>query len=214
MIRLFSFILISLIAALSAATPVLAQDRLPAMEVSLRDVNGNGVAGATVTIRDRSGQQVFVTTQTDVAGVARIDQVPVDTVRVAVSGTLPTGIALLQEGDDALGMRVWLDAVTVPVALRVEPDGRVVPDPLLMFAQEGIDEASLLKPIPTAPLAPTQPATLTPSGAVDAPVAAPPAAQPGDAPSTPQTGLLRGLLLVLALGCGIGLVLWLERRRA
>jgi hypothetical protein len=213
MVRLFSFIFISLLAALSASTPVLAQERLPALEISLRDVNGNAVVGATITIRDRSGQQVFVTTQTDAAGVARIDQVPVDTVRVAVSGSLPTGISLLQEGDDALGMRVWLDAVTVPVALRVEPDGRVVPDPLLMFAQEGIDEASLLNPIPTASLAPTQPAALTPSGVADAPSAVSPVGAPNTAPATPQTGVLRGLLLVLALGCGIGLVLWLERRR-
>ncbi len=213
MVRLFSFIFISLIAAFSAPIPALAQERQPALEISIRDVNGSGVAGVTVTIRDRSGQQAFVTTQTDAAGVARIDQVPVDTVRVAVSGTLPTGIALLQEGNDALGMRVWLDAVTVPVALRVEPDGRVVPDPLLMFAQEGIDEASRLNPIPTAPLAPTQPATLNPSGASEAPIPTT-AAQPDDAPENSQNNLLHGLLLVLALGCGIGAVLWLERRRA
>lgn len=213
MVRLLCLIFISLIAVFSAPLPALAQERPPALEISLRDVNGSGVAGVTVTIRDRSGQQVFVTTQTDAAGIARIDQVPVDTVRVAVSGTLPTGISLFQEGDDALGMRVWLDAVTVPVALRVEPDGRVVPDPLLMFAQEGIDDAGLLNPIPTAPIAPTQPAILTPSGAIDASAPSAPDTQPGDASATPQTGGLLGLFLVLALGCGIGFVLWLERRR-
>lgn len=204
--RWFSILIFSLLSSVGVAPASTLAQSAPALVITVRDVGGAGIAGATVVVRDSSGQRTFATATTDAAGRASIKRVPVATVRVAVGGALPQGVPLTQEGDDQFGMRVWLDAVTTSVDFRVEPDGRVVPDPA-MFAREGVDTQ-----IAPAPLAPTLAGL---PSAPPTPLVSPPAPPVDPAePATPEPGAfsLRALLLVLALAGAIGAMVLFERR--
>jgi hypothetical protein len=204
--RWFSILIFSLLSSVGVAPAAALAQSAPALVITVRNVHGAGVAGATVVVRDGSGQRTFATATTDTAGRASIERVPVATVRVAVSGALPQGMPLTQEGDDHFGMRVWLDAVTTSVDFRVEPDGRVVPDPT-MFAREGVDAqiapaplAPTLAGLPSAPPTPLASRTALPVDPAE--------------PATPEPAALslRALLLVLALAGAIGAVVMFERR--
>lgn len=189
---------------------VLAQPS-PVLVVTLKDAAGQGVPGVMVLVRDRSGQQLLGDGQTGPDGWVTVEDVPAAEVRVAVRGATD-GIPLVQLGDDAEGILVFLDAPTVVVDLRVEDGGQVVPDPSMFAAEHTPASAAAL---PTASLAATSVAVtgtqtragtvaVTTTGAVDAgsPVHQ---ARGGD-------GWLLGPLLILGLVAAIVAVLAHERR--
>lgn len=104
--------------------------------VTIQDVSGQGVANVQLIVRDSSGQVDLARVQTNEVGVAAVDGVVVSDVRIMVVGVLATGQSLILRGDDALGIRVFLDAGTTTVQLRVEVDGTVIPDPATEIVQE------------------------------------------------------------------------------
>lgn len=184
----------------------------PALVVTLRDSDGHGVAGATVLAWDRSGQQILGEAQTDADGRATIERVPVAEVRVAVRGTVG-GASLVQPGDDALGILIFLDAPTVTLDLLVEEGGMVVPDPS-MFALEQAPASATA--VPTAPLAATSVAHA--GVAVPTPVASVAVGEGGAGAHSSSApgggGWLLGLLLILGILAAIVLLLAHQRRAA
>lgn len=113
--------------------------------VTLRDVAGLGVANVQVIVRDVTGERDLVRAATDADGVAAIRGIVISDIRVAVVGTLPGGQRLLLRGDDARGIHVFLGAGATGIALRVENDGTVIPDP-----SEIVQEMTQLDDTPAA----------------------------------------------------------------
>jgi hypothetical protein len=138
---------------LSLPRPLAAQTHTT-LRVTIHDVSGQGLAGITVIVRSESGQELARQT-TDAAGSAVFVSLPA-VVRVAVVGQARGGPQLVQLGDDAAGVRLDLAQASgeLNLALRVERDGLVLPDPATMLAlEEGgavVEEAA---PFPTALLA-------------------------------------------------------------
>lgn len=220
---------IGVVLALVLPAVVRAQAPLPALTVSLRDSADAAVVGAQVVVRTEDGRHDLQQAQTDVEGMAHLTNIPAQAIRVFVSGTLASGVALRLEGPDATGIAVFLGAPPTELFLRVEPDGLVRPDPVRHTAPvlDGpavrVDEQAAIQatlwpeaPRPAAATAPTP--ALTPSpGATPAPAAV--VAVGVGAPETtplaadpPAPAWLPWLLLALLVGIGL-LILWERRRR-
>jgi hypothetical protein len=124
------------------------------LRVTLHDVDGRGLSGITVIVRDEEGQELARQT-TDAEGSAAFVGLPA-VVRVAVAGQAHRGPQLVQLGDDARGVRLdLLQASGEPhLALRVERDGLVLPDPATMLSlEESGAVVEEVAPFPTALLA-------------------------------------------------------------
>lgn len=186
----------------------------PALLVTLRDGNGQGVAGATISIRDHAGRELFTGT-TDAEGQVALEQVPTPELRVAVSGTAG-GVKLVQLGDDAEGVVLYAGAPPVTLDLRVDAGGVVIPDPATMIQLDPVE-------VPTAPVGAASSAASDASTGVlptaeQLPAAATTPATSGPAPATGESssgrGLIIGVIAIAAALGGIGLVLAHERRVA
>ena len=114
-----------------------AQGTEVVMSISLRDVAGAGVDGATITIRDLAGRVALTRGTTDAYGMARMAlSAPPNRVRVAADGHLSSGVSLFQRNPDADGMLLFLNGPAVHLDLRVEPDGAVILDPETMISAD------------------------------------------------------------------------------
>jgi hypothetical protein len=195
--------------------------------VTLRDERGLGVAGVAVVVREAEGSAILATARTNAAGEAQVKEISAPMVRVLVRGQLPTGRPLSLTGQDAQGIRVFLDSGPVQLDLRVGDDGRVVPDVTMFVKERARAVASAVPIVPLNPLNPLPPAptatgwnsaelspvvTALPTAVVTdtivglAEVELPPASPSRQSP----------LLLVLVLLClvALALVLLVSRRRA
>jgi hypothetical protein len=174
----------------------------PALVVTLRDTDGQGVPGVTVEVRDIDGGALAHAT-TDGAGEALFATLPHGSVRVAVTGRMG-GVALRQTGQDSEGVLLMGDGPACVLDLRVAPDGQVIPDP-----------ASMIAPDPASPsLAPgvgipprSGDADVTAVAQAATPTHAEPAA---DAPSSEPGSPVPVLLLALS-GSLLGLVFLMWR---
>ncbi|MFN8567035.1 MAG: hypothetical protein U0Z44_05815 [Kouleothrix sp.] len=182
----------------------------PDLIVTLRDEQGQGVL-ANITVLAPAGTPVLARATTDAQGRAVIETLPISEVRVLVEGQLPNGVRLVQRGDDAKGIRLWLDAESTQLDLRVNPDGTIEPDPATMIEPEG----SAIEPTSTPAAAPTvaavpqptrRPAP-TPRPAMPTPAAA---VQAGEPPAAALP--LGGIALAVLLGGAIVAVLAARRR--
>jgi hypothetical protein len=182
-------------------TPVSAA-QAPALVVTLRDAEGQGVPGVIVEVRDQDGH-VLARATTDGAGEALFATLPHISLRVAVAGRMG-GVALRQIGQDAEGVLLVGDIPTHVLDLRVAPDGLVVPDP-----------ASMIAPDPVGPMVASgvsipprsSDATVTAVAEAAARTHGEPAA---DAPSTePGSPVL--ILLLALVGSLLGLVVLMWR---
>lgn len=182
----------------------------PDLIVTLRDEQGQGVV-ANITVLAPAGTPVLARATTDAQGRAVIETLPISEVRVLVEGQLPNGVRLVQRGDDAKGIRLWLDAESTQLDLRVNPDGTIEPDPATMIEPEG----SAIEPTSTPAAAPTvaavpqptrRPAP-TPRPAMPTPAAA---VQAGEPPAAALP--LGGIALAVLLGGAIVAVLAARRR--
>jgi len=133
--------LCSLVSHVAAAAPP------HTLTVTLRDVRGVGIAGATITVRDEAGSIDLAHTTTDSQGTATLPNLTAEIVRVAASGTLVDGTPLSQRGQDARGIWLLLDAPLVQLDLRSELNGAIIPNPTTMISND--------VPIPATPDAPT-----------------------------------------------------------
>ncbi|HEU4328494.1 MAG TPA: hypothetical protein VFS21_35480 [Roseiflexaceae bacterium] len=185
-----------------------------ALTVTLRDSHDQAVAGAAMQLR--VGAAVQDAGELDAAGQAELCA-PAGTVRVAVSGQLPSGVPLVLPGQDADGIQLRIGDAPARLHLRVEEDGMVLPDPLTMWAREpGPPVATLpATTLPATPAATLPALPILPPAAPTASVAVvTPATVPSRTPSDVPTDLLvSGALLILALLLVGGWWLW-ERRAA
>lgn len=98
--------------------------------VTIRDGNGRGLPGVTVTVRDQAEREVFIGT-TNAQGQVGLEKVPAPELRVVVSGTVG-GVNLVQLGDDAEGVQIYAATPPVSLDLRVDGGGMVIPDPAMI----------------------------------------------------------------------------------
>jgi hypothetical protein len=179
------------------------------LTVTLRDVDGAGIAGATITVRDEAGTHDLAHTTTDAQGSATLPNLTADVVRVAVSGTLADGTPLNQRGQDAHGIWLLLDAPLVQLDLRSERNGAIIPDPTTMISPDAPIPATPPATLEVATFAPTPAATtrvptsaaIVPTVAVGVPTAIPfaalpPAAAPPDAPTIRPSVIGQGMVIV------------------
>jgi hypothetical protein len=175
--------------------------------ILVRDVAGDPLAGVAVTVSDRSGGEVLARATTSSEGQASFDSLPTQDVRVAVSGSLPTGVPLRLEGADARGIAAILGAPPVRIELRVEPDGLVQPDPATMIAPDvGVPVAT---GAPLLPVSTAVPTVAPPSPSIEESVTAPAGDQ---VPALDGPLFAIGLVLVLCLGIAAALLLALHLR--
>jgi hypothetical protein len=189
----------------------LAQPQSPDLTVTLHDVAGAPLVGATVIVRDASGSQTLAQATTDANGAASFAHLMESQVRIAIVGTLPNGTKLYQPGNDATGISFLLNPLPATLALRSEADGMIIPDPAAMAREIGVPVATAGAAIPTAPIAPT----VSVAQAVAAPPAAVPAIVVSTAAAPSSTGnqqiWLGVAALILLIGAGIG-ILVVQRR--
>lgn len=182
----------------------------PDLIVTLRDEQGQGVV-ANITVLAPAGTPVLARATTDAQGRAVIETLPISEVRVLVEGRLPNGVRLVQRGDDAKGIRLWLDAESTQLDLRVNPDGTIEPDPATMIEPEGsaIEPTSTPAAMPTVAAVPqpTRRPAPTPRPAMPTPAAA---VQAGEPPAAALP--LGGIALAVLLGGAIVAVLAARRR--
>lgn len=182
----------------------------PDLIVTLRDEQGQGVL-ANITVLAPAGTPVLARATTDAQGRAVIETLPISEVRVLVEGQLPNGVRLVQRGDDAKGIRLWLDAESTQLDLRVNPDGTIEPDPATMIEPEGgvIEPTSTPAAAPTVAAVPqpTRRPAPTPRPAMPTPAAA---VQAGEPPAAALP--LGGIALAVLLGGAIVAVLAARRR--
>jgi hypothetical protein len=209
--RLIVFALLALVFRVSGMT--LAQEP-PDLVVTLRDSAHRGVI-ATVSVRDETGQQELARATTDAGGRASFSQVQESRVRVVIDGS-HSGVRLYQDGSDANGIALLLSAPPTRLDLRVDTDGRVVPDPATMIVPD--------QDIPRYPTAPFVAPTIAVSPIAVGTTALPRVSStPADVPTArpiqrdPQTvgAQISPHYLLLALLWGVGVVallLWLRRR--
>lgn len=187
----------------------------PNLVVTIRDSNGRGVPGVTVSVRDQAGREVF-TGVTNAEGQVMLEKVPAPELRVAVSGTVG-GVALIQLADDSEGVQIYAAAPPVTLDLRIDAGGVVIPDPATMIQPEPIE-------VPTAPIgaasivATTNSAGVLPTAELPASAATTTSAS-GPAPATAQEGssgqgVFIGLIAIAAVLAALVLVLAHERRVA
>jgi hypothetical protein len=187
--------------------PAFAQET-PDLVVSLRDERGAGVA-VTVIVRDGAGRRDLARATTGADGVTTFAALPISEVRVAVDGALPGGAALYQPGDDARGIRVWLDSGATRLDLRAAPDGMVQPDPATMIAQEAAPLALAALPTPemTAPVEIARPELQRPASQALAPSATPlPEARPDASEGAFPLGALALVGALAAMVAGVALL--------
>lgn len=187
----------------------------PELVVTLRDGNGQGVAGVTVSIRDQVGHEVF-SGATDAQGQVALEHIPAPELRVAVSGTVG-GVNLVQLGDDAEGVQIYAAAPPVMLDLRIDAGGMVLPDPATMIQPEPVE-------VPTAPIgaastvAATTSAAALPTAALPATTAATTSgsgpASAAQQESASGQGVIIGLIAIAVVLAGIVLILMHERRLA
>lgn len=171
----------------------------PVLTLLLRDAQGAPIAGATVTVYDRTGSAVLARAATGEDGVATFASLPAGDVRLAVAGTLPGGAPFRM--NDAGGVLVILGGGPARLDLLAEADGVVIPDPASISPDIGVaDEGSATVAAPHHPSTAGAAQPIGPRSATPAQVPAP-VEQP-DALPTP------GVLLALATlaGCGAALV--------
>jgi hypothetical protein len=155
-----------------APTAAHAQSGGVRVEVQVRDLVGTGVKDATVALLDDADAPLD-SAVTDGLGTVVFPQVVADTVRVQVTGTLPSGAALVLPTSDAQGIALLLsDRLPALLLLRVEGDGTVRPD-VDMWPDDASAPAptSVVMALPAAPsLRPTVP--IEHSSTADTPVIA------------------------------------------
>lgn len=151
-----------------------AQGTEVVISVSLRDVAGAGVGGATITIRDLAGSVTLTRGTTDAQGMARLTlSEPPKKVRIAADGRLSSGISLFQYSPDADGMLLFLNGPAVHLDLRVEPDGAVILDPETMISADvplisaPLDTAKTYHGLSADPVAAAAPAQLPMTSGLD-----------------------------------------------
>jgi hypothetical protein len=175
------------------------------LTVTLRDVDGAGIAGATITVRDEAGTHDLAHTTTDAQGSATLPNLTADVVRVAVSGSLADGTLLNQRGQDAHGIWLLLDAPLVQLDLRSEVHGAIIPDPTTMISADAPIPATLevatLAPTPAAATRVPTSAAIVPTAAVGVPTAIPfaalpPAAVSPDAPTIRPSVIGQGMVIL------------------
>src|SRR6266542_2725281 len=128
----------------------------PDLIVRLRDVNGVGIAGVTVIVRDETGGRELARARTDAQGIASFAGLTENAVRVAVEGALPSGTRLYQLGNDVQGIALLLSEPPTHLDLRSEADGMVIPDSATMIAPDtGVpaNAGGSVAVLPTAPVA-------------------------------------------------------------
>jgi hypothetical protein len=178
----------------------------PDLIVRLRDVNGTGIAGVTVIVRNDSGGRELARATTDAQGIASFAGLTENAVRVTVEGALASGTRLYQLGNDTEGIALLLSEPPTHLDLRSEADGMVIPDPATMIAP---DTGVLVQTgVSVAASTTTPPMLPTPGAASVAPPAVPPA--PASASLWPGLLLLAGLCTAIV---GI-VVLQLRWRRS
>lgn len=175
-----STIILLMTTLMLAPGAVRAQDAPPDLVVTLRDVQGQGVRGATISVRDAADEQEIARSTTDVQGQTVFSTLRVADIRVVAHGRLSSGAALYLPGQDASGIRLTLGVPPMRLELRVEPDGLIRPDPETMIVPEIVDDLAGT----VGPLAAYHP---------EAPVATPPPIGGTPSPRTalPPTGVLR-----------------------
>jgi hypothetical protein len=210
-------LIISLICSLfigaGAAAYAQAQEP-PDLIVELRDVNGAGIVGVTVIVRDDSSDRELARARTDAQGIASFAGLTENAVRVAVEGALPGGTRLYLLGNDAEGIALLLSEPPARLNLRSEPDGRVIPDPATMIAPDtGVPknaDASVAA-LPTAPLA--LPARLAAATPAMIPNTGPAGGATSETPiATTKTSLWPGVLLLATLCAAIVAAVMLHLR--
>jgi hypothetical protein len=199
-------VLIRVVIGFLALLPVLASAASPhTLTVTLRDVDGAGVAGATIMVRDEAGTHDLAHTTTDAQGSATLPDLTADVVRVAVSGTLADGTPLNQRGQDAHGIWLLLDAPLVQLNLRSERNGDILPDPTTMISADApipaMLEVATFAPTLAAATRVATAAVLLPTAAVGVPTAIPfaalpPADAPPDAPTIRPALIGQGMVIL------------------
>ncbi len=169
----------------------------PALIVTLRDAQGQGLVGMVIEVRDHSGTAPLSRAATDSSGQVRFAALPMPDVRVVVTGQRPDGTRLHHTGDDMLGIALVLTLPPTTLDLRIEPDGTVIPDPGSMIMLDSVDTSSL--PVPTLlDSMPTVGHIAPPPPLVAPPTVPLVTAEPG-MPVWPGLLLALGLVLILAL---------------
>lgn len=201
MVTMQTILNIWLIVTLLIVTP----DAPPALVVTLRDAQGAPIAGVAITVVDLSGATIFDRAMTDAAGTVRFAALPVNNVRVQLTGRLADATPLRQSAADERGMLVMLDMPPTRLDLRIEPDGTVIPDPITMIAPDlGVP---LAETFPTAiRIAPPTATSL---------IAATPAVPATTTPEPSSALLIPGLALaiILILVCGVALLALTRREQ-
>ncbi len=186
----------------------------PDLIVQLRDVNGVGIAGVTVILRNETGGRELARARTDAQGIASFAGLTENAVRVAVEGALPSGKRLYQLGNDAQGIALLLSEPPTHLDLRSEADGMVIPDSATMIAPDIGARANAGASVavrPTASL--TRPATLAPITPAMIPTTASASGATSNAPiATAKTSLWPGVLLLAGLCAAIVAVVILQLR--
>lgn len=186
-----------------------ANQTQPSITVTLRDINDAGIPNAIIIIRDAQGQHEQARGQTDAQGNVSFSEPLATPLRIAVEGRLPHRIRLYQDGFDASG--VLIHELPVTLDLRVEPDGKVIPDPVTMLSQDTSTADEPVAALPTAPIAPR----LTAQVRMPTPQVAQPPQSPAPGgiaePPSPWNG---AFLLTLLLGACVGVLILQSRWRA
>jgi len=205
--------LVRVVLSFLALLPVLAYagETGHTLTVTLRDVRGDGIAGATITVRDSAGTTDLAHTTTDAQGVATLPSLTADVVRVAVRGTLADSTPLSQRGQDARGIWLLLDTPLVQLDLRSERNGDILPDPTTMISADA--------PIPATPPAVTVvpiSAAIAPTDSVHGgvPTAIPFVALPADVPAIRPSRIGQGMIMIGTLILLILVGWFLRTRRA
>ena len=201
--------------------------------VSLRDVAARGLGQVTVTLRTLDGT-VLSEGMTDRQGSVTFTlEEPAATVRLQLRGITSTGTPLQLASTERSGIAVRLAGEETVLALRVEDDGTVLPDPSTMtevggaplaipsFAETPVlapapmetavlvaDGAAVATAPPSPPTAAALPRTRLPAELRDA--TGKPVAKPATEPMLPVVVLL-SLAASILLGM-VGRWLWLRSR--
>jgi hypothetical protein len=185
--------------------------------VTLRDAANRGLDQVVVTLGALDGG-VLTEGVTDRDGTVRLTlPAPVDTLRVNVRGITATGTPLQLAPSERDGIIVRLLGPEMIIALGVEDDGMVLPDPATMAEPGGAGQpttaaslaglpspAASVAPLPT--VAPSTGATATPKPIVEQPAPAEFVDANGQPIAQQPSSLSRSALFLLALLPGIGCI--------
>jgi hypothetical protein len=192
---------------------LLGQPQPAMLTISLRDVDARGVVGATVLVRDVSGERELARAVTDADGQAAIAFVPLPEIRVAVEGSLADGTPLLLRGNNGLGIRYFLSSEQDTMQLRADIDGTVLPDPGAAIALETAGNAGDLPP--EALLAPPHASPTATAPALPTGAGTPHGAQGGEVAAASDVPLWQVVLVTagaLVLGGGAAALALMRER--